>query len=56
MAQPTPQAKFVYLAKLFAYTTVMGGIVAQIQNLTQGKDLEDPTTMDFFLKSIVKRR
>lgn len=56
MAQPTPQAKFVYLAKLFAYTTVMGSIVAQIQNLTQGKDLEDPTTMDFFLKSIVKRR
>lgn len=54
MAQPTPQAKFVYLAKLFAYTTVMGSIVAQIQNLTQGKDLEDPTTMDFFLKSIVK--
>lgn len=54
MAQPTPQAKFVYLAKLFAYTTIMGGIVAQIQNLTQGKDIEDPATMDFFLKSIVK--
>ncbi|MGR3979028.1 hypothetical protein FW754_15455 [Acinetobacter sp. 1207_04] len=54
MAQGTPQEKFVYLAKLFAYTTVMGAIVTQIQNLTNGKDLEDPTTVDFFLKSIVK--
>ena len=54
MAQGTPQEKFVYLAKLFAYTTVMGGLVAQIQNLTQGKDLDDPTTLDFYLKSIVK--
>ena len=32
----------------------MGGLVAQIQNLTQGKDLDDPTTLDFYLKSIVK--
>lgn len=54
MAQGTPQEKFVYLAKLFAYTTVMGALVAQIQNLTQGKDLEDPTTLDFYMKSIVK--
>ena len=54
MAQGTPQEKFVYLAKLFAYTTVMGGLVAQIQNLTQGKDLDDPTTLDFYMKSIVK--
>lgn len=54
MAQGTPQEKFVYFAKLFAYTTVMGGLVAQIQNLTQGKDLDDPTTLDFYLKSIVK--
>ncbi|MEB6558768.1 hypothetical protein [Acinetobacter baumannii] len=54
MAQGTPQEKFVYLAKLFAYTTFMGAIVAQIQNLTQGKDLEDPTTLDFYMKSIVK--
>lgn len=54
MAQGTPQEKFVYLAKLFAYTTFMGGIVAQIQNLTQGKDLEDPTTLDFYMKAIVK--
>lgn len=53
-AQGTPQAKFVYFAKLFVYTTIMGGIVAQIQNLTQGKDVEDPATMDFLLKSIVK--
>ena len=54
MAQGTPQEKFVYFAKLFAYTTVMGAIVAQIQNLTQGKDLDDPTTLDFYMKSIVK--
>lgn len=54
MAQGTPQEKFVYLAKLFAYTTVMGGLVAQIQNLTQGKDLDDPTTLDFYMKAIVK--
>lgn len=54
MAQGTPQEKFVYFAKLFAYTTVMGGLVAQIQNLTQGKDLEDPTTLDFYMKAIVK--
>ena len=54
MAQGTPQEKFVYFAKLFAYTTVMGALVAQIQNLTQGKDLDDPTTVDFYLKSIVK--
>lgn len=54
MAQGTPQEKFVYLAKLFAYTTFMGAIVAQIQNLTQGKDLEDPTTLDFYIKAIVK--
>ncbi|MBD8010247.1 hypothetical protein [Acinetobacter pecorum] len=54
MAQGTPQEKFVYLAKLFAYTTFMGAIVAQIQNLTQGKDLDDPTTLDFYMKSIVK--
>ena len=54
MAQGTPQEKFVYFAKLFAYTTVMGGLVAQIQNLTQGKDLDDPTTLDFYMKSIVK--
>lgn len=54
MAQGTPQEKFLYLAKLFSYTTIAGGIVAQIQNLTQGKNLEDPTTMDFFFKSIVK--
>ena len=54
IAQGTPQEKFVYFAKLFAYTTVMGGLVAQIQNLTQGKDLDDPTTLDFYLKSIVK--
>lgn len=54
MAQGTPQEKFVYLAKLFAYTTIMGAIVAQIQNLTQGKDLEDPTTLDFYMKAIVK--
>ena len=54
LAQDTPQAKFIYLAKFFAYTTVMGGLVAQIQNLTQGKDLDDPTTLDFYLKSIVK--
>jgi hypothetical protein len=54
MAQGTPQEKFVYLAKLFAYTTFMGAIVAQIQNLTQGKDLEDPTTLDFYMKAIVK--
>lgn len=54
MAQGTPQEKFVYLAKLFAYTTVMGALVAQIQNLTQGKDLDDPTTLDFYMKSIVK--
>ena len=32
----------------------MGSIVAQIQNLTQGKDLEDPTTLDFYMKAIVK--
>lgn len=54
MAQGTPQEKIVYLAKLFAYTTVMGAVVAQIQNLTQGKDLDDPTTLDFYLKSVVK--
>lgn len=54
MAQGTPQEKFVYFAKLFAYTTLMGGVVAQIQNLTQGKDLEDPTTVDFFAKAIIK--
>lgn len=54
MAQGTPQGKFVYFAKLFAYTTVMGGLVAQIQNLTQGKDLDDPTTLDFYMKAIVK--
>lgn len=54
MAQESPQSKFVYGAKLFAYTTIMGGVVAQIQNLTQGKDFEDPTTMDFFTKSIIK--
>lgn len=54
MAQGTPQEKFIYLAKLFAYTTVMGALVAQIQNLTQGKDLDDPTTLDFYMKSIVK--
>lgn len=54
MAQGTPQEKFVYFAKLFAYTTVMGALVGQIQNLTQGKDLDDPTTLDFYLKSIVK--
>lgn len=54
MAQGTPQEKFVYLAKLFAYTTVMGALVAQIQNLTQGKDLDDPTTLDFYMKSVVK--
>lgn len=54
MAQGTPQEKFVYFAKLFAYTTVMGALVSQIQNLTQGKDLDDPTTLDFYLKSIVK--
>lgn len=54
MAQGTPQEKFVYLAKLFAYTTFMGAIVAQVQNLTQGKDLDDPTTLDFYMKSIVK--
>lgn len=54
IAQATPQAKFVYFAKLFAYTTLMGGIVSQLQNLTNGKDFEDVTTMDFFLKSIVK--
>ncbi|SSR14399.1 phage-like protein [Acinetobacter baumannii] len=54
MAQGTPQEKFVYFAKLFAYTTVMGGLVAQIQNLTQGKDLDDPTTLDFYMKAIVK--
>lgn len=54
MAQGTPQEKFVYFAKLFAYTTVMGGLVAQIQNLTQGKDLDDPTTVDFYMKAIVK--
>ena len=53
-AQGTPQEKFVYFAKLFAYTTVMGALVAQVQNLTQGKDLDDPTTLDFYLKSIVK--
>jgi len=54
MAQGTPQEKFMYLAKLFAYTTFMGAIVAQIQNLTQGKDLDDPTTLDFYMKAIVK--
>lgn len=54
MAQESPQAKAVYLAKLFAYTSIMGGIVAQVQNITQGKDLDDPTTLDFFAKSIVK--
>lgn len=54
MAQEGPQAKIVYLAKLFAYTTVMGGLVAQLQNLTQGKDLDDPTTLDFYMKAIVK--
>ena len=54
MAQGTPQEKFVYLAKLFAYTTFMGAIVAQVQNLTQGKDLDDPTSLDFYMKSIVK--
>jgi len=54
MAQGTPQEKFVYFAKLFAYTTVMGALVSQLQNLTQGKDLDDPTTVDFYLKSIVK--
>lgn len=54
LAQDTPQAKFIYLAKFFAYTTVMGALVSQIQNLTQGKDLDDPTTLDFYMKSIVK--
>ncbi len=54
MAQGTAQEKFVYLAKLFAYTTFMGAIVAQVQNLTNGKDVEDPTTLDFYMKSIVK--
>lgn len=54
MAQEGPQAKIVYLAKLFAYTTVMGALVAQLQNLTQGKDLDDPTTLDFYMKAIVK--
>lgn len=54
MAQGSPQEKFVYLAKLFAYTTIAGSIVAQIQNITQGKDLDDPMTTDFFFKSIVK--
>ncbi|POU21732.1 hypothetical protein C3420_11425 [Acinetobacter sp. ACNIH3] len=54
MAQGTPQEKFVYFAKLFAYTTVMGALVSQIQNLTQGKDLDDPTTVDFYMKAIVK--
>lgn len=32
----------------------MGAIVAQIQNLTQSKDLEDPNTLDFYMKTIVK--
>lgn len=54
MAQGTPQEKFVYFAKLFAYTTIMGALVSQIQNLTQGKDLDDPTTLDFYMKAIVK--
>ncbi|ELW77057.1 MULTISPECIES: hypothetical protein [Acinetobacter] len=54
IAQNTPQEKFVYFAKMFAYTTVMGGIVAQVQNLTNGKDFDDPTTLDFYMKSIVK--
>lgn len=54
MAQGKAQEKFVYFAKLFAYTTVMGALVSQLQNLTQGKDLDDPTTLDFYMKSIVK--
>lgn len=54
MAQGAPKEKFVYLAKLFAYTTFMGAIVAQIQNLTNGKDFDNPKTLDFYLKSIVK--
>ena len=44
-AQGSPQDKFVYLANLFAYTTFVGAVVSQIQSLTNGKDLDDPTTL-----------
>jgi hypothetical protein len=31
MAQGTPQEKFVYFAKLFAYTTVMGDLLLRFK-------------------------
>lgn len=53
-AQDDITSRATFLISLLAYQTIAGGMVAQLQNIANGKQPEPVFTTDFFLKSILK--
>lgn len=53
-AQDDITSRATFLISLLAYQTIAGGMVAQLQNVANGKAPEPVFTTDFFLKSILK--
>lgn len=53
-AQDDITSQATFLLSLLAYQTIAGGMVAQLQNIANGKQPEPVFTTDFFLKSVLK--
>ena len=53
-AQDDITSRATFLISLLAYQTIAGGMVAQLQNIANGKQPDPVFTTDFFLKSILK--
>lgn len=53
-AQDDITSRATFLISLLAYQTIAGGMVAQLQNIANGKQPEPVFTTDFFLKSVLK--
>lgn len=53
-AQNDIKSRVSFLASLLAYQTLAGGLIAQLQNVANGRNPEPVFTPDFFGKSILK--
>lgn len=53
-AQDDISSRATFLISLLAMQTIAGGMVAQLQNIANGKEPEPVFTTDFFMKSVLK--
>ena len=45
-------SRYIEAAKMVIVTSLWGAAIVQLKNINLGKDMQDPTSLDFFLKSI----